>query len=74
MDKYHQEMTEKEQEALNTLQALEFIYLNDKFLTIREMRRLLSNILKQEDRAVRMGLQDSISPIWIMEKKRIGVK
>ena len=74
MNKNYQEMTKKEQAVINNLQVLEFVYINDKFLTIKEARHLLSSILKEEDRAVRMGLQDSISPVWIMEKERIGLK
>lgn len=74
MTKKYQEMTRKEQAVIDTLQVLEFDYINNKFLTTQRRRNLLSNILKQQKKAVEMGLQETISPIWVREMKIMGLQ
>lgn len=73
MEKKYQEMTKKEQAVIDTLQVLSFKYINSKSLTTKERQYLLSKILEQESRAVEMGLRDTISPLWVREKKIMGL-
>ena len=73
MEKKYQEMTKKEQAVIDTLQVLSFKYINSKSLTTKERQDLLSKILEQESRAVEMGLRDTISPLWVREKKIMGL-
>ena len=74
MEKKYQEMTEEEQAVIDTLQVLAFKYINTKFLTTKRRQYLLTEILKQERKAVEMGLRDTISLLWIREKKIMGLQ
>ena len=74
MEKKYQEMTRKEQAVIDTLQVLSFKYINSKLLTTQKRQYLLSKILEQERKAVEMGLRDTISPLWVREKKIMGLQ
>lgn len=74
MEKKYQEMTEEEQAVIDTLQVLAFKYINTKLLTTKRRQYLLTEILKQERKAVEMGLRDTISPLWIREIKIMGLQ
>ena len=59
--KTYQEMTDKEQRVIDTLQALWFdLHNNRRKNTEEDEKRLLYEILVLNDKAIRMGIQDGI--------------
>lgn len=61
--KTYQEMTDKEKRVIDGLQGLWFCMINDwRINTEEDNMRLLYDILVLNDKAIRMGIRDSIEP------------